>query len=220
MRLPSVLNWTLLCINVIVFLLLLVMSFAYPGWVRSMPAAHPLRDNGSVLGMEVYYEIGPFVLLTGKDFPDDKSFQLRQRFPPLNPSMSVLDGKYFAARNEATKHVSMDMGADFSVSCDCSVAGGNVDISNLTLGHQRKGLHETLTDLNVDGVFDVRQTRDGEQGKGRMYVWHKGAWHEVVGFDKDPKQDEYHKRLVDDTRVSFDKTSGRWVSSTNESATR
>ena len=222
MRLPSVLNWTLLFINALVLLLLLVMAIAYPCWNRSMPAARPLplADGGAVGGMAIYYEIGPFVLLTGEDFPRDSFFVLRQRVAPLNPSLSVLDGKYFAARNDATKHVSMDLGADFSVSCDCSVDGGDVDISTLTLGHRRKGVHETLTDLNVDGVFDVRQTRDEAQGKSRMYVWYKGAWQEVLGFDKDPKHDEYHKQLGDGVRVSFDNTSGRWLSSTDKPAVR
>jgi hypothetical protein len=218
MRLPSVLNWTLLGINTLVFLLLLMILLTISGWLRAKPTAHRLMDGGAVLGMEVYYEMGPFVLLTGKDFPRDNSFQLMQRCPPLNPSMSVLDGKYFAASKEATKHVSMDVAPDFSISCECSLAGGRVDISDLMLGHKAKGLRETLTDINVDGVFDVRQISDEEGGASRLYVSYQGIWREVMGGDKDPTQDEFHKQLLDGTRVSFDMQSGRWLSSTDNPA--
>jgi hypothetical protein len=199
MRLPTtVLNWILLGINMFMFVLLVTILLAFPAWLRWKVSTHRLLD-GPILGMEVCHEMGPFVLLTGKDFPCDESFQLRQRCQPLNPSISVLDGKFFAARKAATKHVSMDVGPDFSVSCECSLADSGVDIYDLTLSHKGKDIR--LTDLNVDGVFDVRQTRDG------VCVWYQGVWREV---DKDPKQDLLHKRLLDGVQVSFDTHSGLW----------
>jgi hypothetical protein len=211
-------NWALLGVNTLVFLLLLMISLSYPGWLRSKPTAHRLPDNESVLGMEFYYEMGPFVLLTGKDFLSDTSFQMMQRCPPLNPSISVLDGEYFAATKGTTKTVRMDVGPDFSISCNCSLARGDVDIYDLMLSHQRKGLREALSDLNVDGVFDMRQTWDEERGVSRMYVWYQGVWREVMGGDKDRKQDTYHKQLMEGGRVSFDMRSGQWLSPTDKPA--
>ncbi len=65
MRLPSVLNWTLLCLNTLLFVVLLVISLISLGRPGLNPAAHRRLADGPVLGMEVCDEIGPFVLLTG-----------------------------------------------------------------------------------------------------------------------------------------------------------
>ncbi len=43
-----------------------------------------------------------------------------------------------------------------------------------------------------------------------IYVWYHGIWREVAG--KDPKQDLFHKQLLDGTRASFDMESGQWLS--------
>jgi len=165
--------------------------------------------------MEVYYEIGPFVLLAGKDFPRDESLVLVQRDQPL--SISLLDTDRLGGKVGTTaKTLTVGLGDDFLLSCDYSLAGGGTNPEHLMLCRRNQGLLETLTDYNVDGVFDLRQTRDEKQRLSRMYVWYRGTWREIMGAEKDPKQDESHKQLLEGERVSFDIHSGQWLSPTDK----
>jgi len=84
----------------------------------------------------------------------------------------------------------------------------------LTTHHQKRV--ETFFDYRVDGSFDYRILRDLEGGMGQHCVFYHGRWQEVMAADKDPKQDQFHKRLLDGTRVWFDMQSGQWLSSSEK----
>lgn len=220
MRLPTFLNWALLGANVILCLFLLVRLHAPSGSSPLTPTGHRVLADGPILGMAAQDQIGPFVLLTGKDFPRDKSFQLTEQYPPLNPGLSVLDGMYFGATDEGVKHIGMNVGPDFSISCMCTPAKAAVDIRDLTVTRTKDGQGETFTDINVDGICDVRQTRDEKARRSRLDVLYRGEWRETLGGDKDPTQDRWHKQLLDGTRVYFDRQSGRWTSATDKPAAK
>ena len=83
----------------------------------------------------------------------------------------------------AAKSVSVYLGDDFSLECDYSAAGA---VQQLMLCRRKKGVAEALTDLNADGVFDLRSTRDDRRGVSCLYVLYHGVWREVMGGDKDP----------------------------------
>jgi hypothetical protein len=214
MRLPSFVNWTLLCMNTVLFVFLLLMSPVRPGWLGLERPARRLPSDVAALGLDFYYEKGPFVLLVGKDFPRNESFALIQRGAPANLSLEVLQGLY----GPATKSVTVGLGTD-SISFDYSNAAGGAKVHHLMFSHRNKGLLETFTDINADGVYDFRQTRDESRHVSHVFVWYHATWREALGRDIDPKQDEYHKALADGTRVSFDMQSGRWLSSAEKSAT-
>ena len=69
MRLPATRNRTLLCLNILLFALLVSTVLMLSGRLDFSRAAHSLPPKIAALGMEVYWEKGPFVLLTAKDFP-------------------------------------------------------------------------------------------------------------------------------------------------------
>lgn len=207
MRLPSMLNWALLCLNTALAVALTSVLLLSPGGPNGHLVPHPLPDNVAALGMAVYYEMGPFVLLAGKGFPKTHEFALTLRDQSL--SMSLTDAVWMD--EPATYSASMGVGPDFSLSCDYSLIDGNPSVLKMMLSHRREGLLEWFTDLNVDGVFDLRGTRDEEHHLSRGYVLYQGNWQEILGGDKAPQQDELHKQLVDGTLVSFVKERGHWL---------
>jgi hypothetical protein len=210
MRIPSFLNWILLCANTLLLALLLWGSLFRPEHQRLNLDPRPLPNDIAMLGMDVYYEKNPFVLLVGKDFPRNESFVLAQRGRPLY--FSAEDGD--TPDGEERKQATVGLGADFSLSCGYSLHGDGADIHHLMLCHRNKGVEEALFDLNADGVFDTHHIRDEKRHVSHVYVLYQGAWREIFGADKDPKQDQYHKQLVDGQRVVFDKNRGCWLSST------
>ena len=162
MKLSPVVTWTSLCLNAVLLVFLLLMFLVCPYWLARTPPMRALPSEVAALGMEVYYEKDPFVLLVGKDFPRDKSFVLVQRDQPL--SISALDTERLGGKVGTTaKTLTVGLGDDFSLSCDYSLAGGGTNAEHLMLCRRDQGLLEALTDYNVDGVFDVRQTRDEKQ---------------------------------------------------------
>ena len=60
----------------------------------------------------------------------------------------------------------MDIGADFSVSCDCSVAGGEVDVQMLPWGTKGKDSTKPLS-TSTRTAFSMC-VRHGMKGKARV----------------------------------------------------
>ena len=204
MRLPSILNSTAICVNIILSAAVLWIVLGLRGPSERDDPARALAPDLRVKGMEAWFEKGPFVLLVGRDFPQSGSFAVAERGKPL---MIRVENTRDAAGSPA-KSVGVSLTADFYVSLDYLPSGA---AQRLTFCHFKTGVTETLTDLNADGVWDTRLTRDVLTGVSRLYVWYRAAWREVVGGDRDPKQDEFHRRLMTGEPVFFSSEHGQWL---------
>jgi len=218
MRLRSVANWTLLCLNALLFLFLVAVSLLFVAWPRLDPAARLARkyarDISTAFNVEyeVYLAKDPFALLVPKHRPDPDTrwftfFDSREC--GLYLMVTPPDIEFGAA----TDSVLVGMGDDFAVSWDYSRTNGEANVDSVRLSRQSGALIEAFTDYKADGSYDVRQTRDEDRGVGCMYVWYDGAWQEIMDAQKDPNQKQFHKRLVTGQQVYFDDESGRWLPS-------
>ena len=211
MHLRSIANWALLCFNSVLFVFLLVALVVSRGWWSVNAEARVLPRGEAVLGMEVCREIGPFVLLTGKDFPRTDTFMLVRRGQPCDFSIQNLDAKFFFGNG---RRAEIALGQNFSIAVEYTWSSpNNCKIHKLELSRRDENRSETLFDIGADGTFDVRVVTDTARGQhtGGVYVWYEGAWRKVMGGDREPEQDEFHNRLLDGTWVSFDARNGRWI---------
>lgn len=216
MRLRLALHWILLCANMLLFVFVLLILLVIWGWPRLNKAARVADHDAAILGQAVYCARGPFSLLVAKDFPADESFTLIQHArQPLDISVDDLGAGGVGRR----KRVHLGLGERFAVSVEYSESsseGCRFDMLQLTrLGEKRS---DTFFDYRVDGSFDYRIVRDLQGRVGQHCVFYQGRWQEVLGADRDPKQDQFHKQLLDGTPVSFDTQSGQWLSSTEKPA--
>ncbi len=215
MRLRSIVNWTLLCLNALLCAILLFILLVHLGWIHSGPFVHLNETDQAILNQDVYWAKGPFVFLVDKDFPRNESFTLFQQDKQLSVSTKDLCAWL---KPKEWNYISVVINPDFSISCDYSIAGGKAFVHELMLSHRKNGLRESLTDFNADGIFDRRSTTGEDIHENHGYVWYHGIWREIMGGEKGPNQDEYDEQLLDGTRVSFDVKSGQWLSSTEKPA--
>jgi hypothetical protein len=192
----------------VVLLLILLVSL---GWLHTNPVLHLDNTDQAILNQDIYWAKGPFVFLVDKDFPRNESFTIIQKDRQL--SISTKDITEWLKPKE-WKYIYVVISPDFSFSCDYFISNDKGYVHELELCHRNNGLYEVLTDLNADGIFDMRYTRDDEQHV-KIYVCYHGVWREINGGE-DSNQDKFHKQLLDGTRISFDIKSGQWLSPTDK----
>jgi len=144
MRVRSTLNWAFLCINAVLFLLLVWTLFPRRdrAYVLARKVAAGFREAAPELEMDVYCSKDPFAVLVDRDFPRKERFSVLIRGRPF--FVSAEDA--LADDAEATKQVNIAFGRDFSLGCDYSTADGP-KVRRITLF--TNGAY--LTDLNADG---------------------------------------------------------------------
>jgi hypothetical protein len=216
MRLRSIANWALLCLNTFLFVILASRLDVQTGSLGVDADVRVAKRDAAALGKDLFFASGPFALFVAKDFPRDKSFTLMERGEPLfvmkeDRPFPVLAEQMHVDGEEPTREVTVGFGEHSSVSAEYSCSpkeGCRVSMLRLSTGDARRG--ETFSDYGAVGSFQMRQVRDFVRRTSQMYVWYQGDWQEVMGGDKDPKQDQFHKRLLDGTRVYFDTHRGEW----------
>ena len=207
MRLPSALNWTLLCGNMLLSAAILWIAVGLRARPHGSDEAHVLATDLPINGMELAFQKGPLVFSVGRDFPRSGSFAIAERGTPL---MIRVD-KSGDATGSPGESVNVALRSQFSVALDLTPTGA---ARQFTFSHAASGVRETLFDLNADGIFDVRHTEDIEcQHAGRVFVRYRGSWQEV---SRAAKQDLYHKRLMSGESVFFSSERGEWLLGTGE----
>ena len=84
MRLPTLLNWTILGFNSLLLVFLLLCVFVIdPGRLPWSPAVRRARVDADALGMDVYYARGPFAISVAKDFSNSGSFMFVRYGQPV-----------------------------------------------------------------------------------------------------------------------------------------
>jgi len=204
MRVRSTLNWAFLCINAVLFLLLVWTLFPRRdrAYVLARKVAAGFREAAPELEMDVYCSKDPFAVLVDRDFPRKERFSVLIRGRPF--FVSAEDA--LADDAEATKQVNIAFGRDFSLGCDYSTADGP-KVRRITLF--TNGAY--LTDLNADGHFDerLRVPTEPSAKPPRSEMWYEGAWRETV---PNGKLGKYEAQLRDGPTVKFDMRSGEWRS--------
>ena len=152
MRLPSILNSTAICVNIILSaaVLWIVLGLRGPSErddAARAPGAGPAGEGDGGLVRE-----GAFRAPGGEGLPSERFVCGRRRGKPL---MIRVENTRDAAGSPA-KSVGVSLTADFYVSLDYLPSGA---AQRLTFCHFKTGVTETLTDLNADGVWDTRLTR-------------------------------------------------------------
>ncbi len=187
--------------------LLAAFLLFFSNWRLGSTAAD-LPANVAALGMEVYYEKGPFVILVNKDFPRVQSLALIQRG---NPSLNVMVQDLGEVKNDRRRSVMLGLSPNFTLSVDYSYSADNTCTVQQVMLAKFDGKHrEAFLDHGGGGSFDTHIVDDMVRKKGDSYVWYRGVWQKTLGGDHDPDQDTFHKRLVDGTRVLYDKQKGEW----------
>jgi hypothetical protein len=212
-RLPTILNWTLLFVNIMVLMVLLMLLLAPPSWMEFHSAPRRISEDQTALGMELYWEKGPFCLLAHRDFPETNCFSLIQKDGGASFSVDDLRNNAWAidSGTGATDSASIYVGEHFSLSCEYSGTGQGMQVAQFSVHLQKDALVQSLVDLNADGIFDMRTRRKEERmSDGHLEVRYDGDWRQVMGGDKDTEQNLYRKTLLDGTRVVFDKPTGKW----------
>ena len=168
----------------------------------------------AALGMEVYCEKGPFVMLTSKDFPRVQSLALVQRG---DPSLNVMVQDLGEEKNNKRRSVMVGLPPHFSLSVEYAYStDSSPRVQQVMLTRSDGKRSEAFFDHGGRGVFDTHVVEDTAHKKGGLYVRYEGNWRKTLGGDEDPEQDTFHKRLVDGTRVSFDEQKGEWRATGSE----
>jgi hypothetical protein len=167
-----------------------------------------LSPDVAALGMDVFSEKGPFVILTNRDFPRVQSLALIQRGDPLNVMVQDLGER----ENKRRRSVSVFLHPSFSLSVQYAYSRDNTcTIEEVMLGRSDGKRDEAYFDYGGRGSFDAHTVYDtSHKSFVGVYIKYRGVWRKTLGGDKDPDQDTFHKRLVDGTQVQFDKQKGEW----------
>lgn len=153
--------------------------------------------------MKLGYEKGPILLLLDKEFDKNASFTLFDNDQEL---MISRDG---APSADGAKYVAVSLGTELEVAC-YYVSGPKPRFRELQLIMGDR----VLKDINADGQYDLRiwipsEKRSNNRPIGAFDVWFNNEWQEVIG--KAGEKYESENTLKDNLKVSFDRTSGRWV---------
>jgi len=192
----SLTNRVLLALNLLVTVLL-VTSVVVPHFETLAQA----RKEAQSAGRRVFFAKHPYRLLVDKDYPSTRGFCLYEGVRPL----VVMTSEVNQIEGEAQLEASIFIGPDLSISCVYTEGPPPVAREYRFLDDQY-----VVRDLNVDGVFDMRISRDPEH---YQEVWYGDGWRWVS-----KSFGEYRKRLEDQGEVVFDSERGRWVSAQGGSA--
>lgn len=156
------------------------------------------------LQMKTGYENGPIILLLDKEFDQNASFKLFDRDQEL---MISREDDAPSADEVGMKSVAIVFGTELELSCRY-VAGPKPSFREfqLMMGGQ------IFEDLNADGQYDLRTRLPSatmSNGHPAIDVWFNNEWQEVIGGAGEKYRSV--NTLKDDLKVSFDRTSGRWV---------
>jgi hypothetical protein len=182
-------------------------AFAPGGAVDRMKMTWLTRRDMPPPGEHLHVTRYPFSIYVADNFSRDKYFTMLYDDTP-GIYLSVNPGY-----TDDTKHFLVGIGEHFAFSCDYSVVDQQAVVHSLSLNRCQG---EWLTDMNADGLFDMRnyypeqEYLDPEQAPG-VYVWFNHSWEAIMDAIADPQQDLYHKRLVTGEYVEFDHGQGRWV---------
>lgn len=208
MRLPTLLNWMLLTVNVLTFAFLLCFSLMPPWPPPWNPSVRRAQADANVMGMDVFCARSPFAISVAKDFSGSGSFMFIRYGQPI----SLLTQPVEEENGGATSSAAMMLGHEVVISAKHSYSsGGACQVHALSLMRWIGGRNEQFVDENADGSYDTRHVRDLKTQTGCDYVFYEGDWQEVaevVGY--------YRSRLVDGQVVSFDMESGKWCSVRDE----
>lgn len=174
-------------------------------WLMIKPLIKPsvASQVAAGLDMKAGYENGPIILLLDKEFDKNASFTLIDQRQQLFISRDDAP----SADEKGRKRVAISLGTELDLTC-IYVPGPKPSFREtwLTMGDR------VLIDLNADGQYDLRNWLPSEKrssGHAAMDVWFNNEWQEVIGG----AGDKYGSiaTLKDGLKVSFDRTSGRWV---------
>jgi|SRR6476620_10866562 len=155
----------------------------------------------SAMQMTLGYENDPIILLLDKEFDKNDSFMLFDK----NQGLSVSKNNAPCADDISVKRVAISIKEDLDLTC-FYVAEPQPGFREfqLTVGDR------VLTDLNADGQYDVQHWfswAKTSNGHPVIDVWYNNKWQEVIGdFGRGSVN-----TLKNGLKVSFDRTSGRWV---------
>jgi hypothetical protein len=163
--------------------------------------------------MDAYMVKRPFALYVAKRFPQDESYALVHSG---GPELVIVEDERTTEDATARKVTLQWTDIGFALSCDYSFASGRSKIGAITLAHEDHRVLEALIDLNADGVYDVRLVMEKTRKTSCLSIFYEGKWQEVMGSERDPGMDKYHKRLLNGRRLSFDMGRGSWVPTEKE----
>jgi hypothetical protein len=154
------------------------------------------------LDMKAGYENGPIILLLDNEFDKNASCKLFDKDQEL-----MISKANAPSEEDGMKYASISLGIELELAC-YYVPGPESSFRKfqLTMGDR------LLEDLNADGQYDLRLWLSSEKrsnGHPGMDVWFNNEWQEVIGGAG--ANHTSVNTLKDDVKVSFDRTSGRWV---------
>jgi hypothetical protein len=174
-------------------------------WLVIKPLIRPSLSSAVAAGLQMKagYENGPIILLLDNEFDQNASFQLIDR-----------DQKLFISRDDepsadenGTKRVAISLGTELELECYyVSDPKPSFREFHLTMGDR------ILEDLNADGQYDLRTwlpSTKRSNDRTAIDVWFNNEWQEVIGGAGEAFKSV--NTLKDNLKVSFDRTSGRWV---------
>jgi hypothetical protein len=207
MRLPTVLNWTLLCMNLTFLAMLGVSWFLSTGWLRVHPAARRAADSLAILNMDIYWAKGPFVLMVSKDYPQDESFAFFQ-VDEHGRHVALMTESTVGGDGVGSKEIMFWEGETSEVTLSYSVSylqdrrQQDLRLSR-TFDEKRS---ESFLDWGADGSYDRRSVRDHQAGKSYGYVFYGNDWQEIKEHVS-----KYHQILASGEEVIFDRDMGKWL---------
>jgi hypothetical protein len=165
MRLRKILNWVLLCVNILLCAILSRTWFSsYDNQVTQTTKV------AAEMGMDVYCVKGPFAIYIDKQFYENGSYYICQYGDPFI---------YFKVKgniennNNLMKNALFGIGKDIAVSWDYSI-GNEGQVQEIRLLKN----DESFSDLNADGKFNTHIVLWPKE-KMRLDVWYKGKWQEA-----------------------------------------
>ncbi len=207
MRLPTALNWTLLCMNLTFLAVLGISWFLSTGWLRVHPAARRAADSLAIMNMDIYWAKGPFAIFVSKDFPRDPSFVFYQvdeqgNYTTLTAETVVGDD------GVRSKEITFWEGADpeMTVTYSVSTVQDRRQQDLLLLRTIDETRSEWFVDWGADGSYDKRHVRDHQAGKSYAFVFYGNDWHEIKEHVS-----QYQQILMSGEQVVFDRNVGKWL---------
>lgn len=213
MKLRSVLNWTLLTVNGILFACLMTLAWNHRHEIFGSPFQRRVEDDAKKMGMNVYLAKFPFAVFTPVDSSSANHFALFRYDPPLvvsaeSPKM-VPDEGVAGETNDARTTAMLHIGEEFSLIVDYAYSSsGGYRVHDVQVVRDVDDGRECFFDFGSDGTYDFhmfQMFQDGMYLASKHEVWFQSRWVEVK-----ETMGRYRKRLADGQEVLFDVQLGKW----------